>query len=173
MIKRFVWIQMSALDFYTVGIAVLPNTVSLSSNLCMNSRLQLHSDKKQVSTCPQDAHRSEKTTFIKTVIWFDMLMWERFKQAQNNNGNIYLRNSFVILWDFLCLVHPSQLIWSQVDSNKYSANAVWRILPGWNMIQLLKLQKGKGAFFCIKTNFKKFKRLKKKIISNNYHSKSI
>ncbi len=72
--------------------------ITVHQPLC-ELRLRFCSDKKLVSTCPPDTHRSGKFTSIKTGILSDMLMWERFREVQNHNGNIYLRNSFIIQQD--------------------------------------------------------------------------
>lgn len=98
-IKTFDWTQMSALGFI-LWVLLCCQTLYHCPPTSVWTQTAVFLRQKQVSTCPPDTHRSGKVTSIKTVILSDMLMWERFREVQNHNGNIYLRNSFIILQDF-------------------------------------------------------------------------
>lgn len=127
---------------------MLPNTVSLSTNLCVNSDGGFAQTKKQVSTCPPDTHRSGKATSIKTAILSDMLMWERFREVQNHNGNIYLRNSFRILQGFY--TGKIRLSWAghKLPELNTRVNVIRWVLLGASWSNRFKL------FFLIKKHLK-------------------
>lgn len=90
MIKRFGWTQMSALGFILWVLLCCqtlyqcpPNSVWTQTAASLRQKTRLYVPTGYTHVWESHIHQN--------MLLFDMLMWERFKEVQNHNGNIYWR----------------------------------------------------------------------------------